>query len=175
MQVYAEVRGLRRTIVPVPVLAPKLAALWVGLVTPIPNRLAVPLIGGIVRPVVADTERARRLFPGIDPIPYRTAIELAVERIARREVPTRWSGALGGEEPFYRLIDAEGMIRERRSIHIDASPDRVFSTLSRLGGGTGWLVWNWAWRARGILDRLVGGPGLRRGLRIQPTEALRAE
>lgn len=96
METYAEVRGLKRVILPVPVLAPRLAALWVGLVTPIPNRLALPLVEGILHPLVADTARARALFPEVSPIPYRKAVELALERIALGEVETRWSGALYG-------------------------------------------------------------------------------
>lgn len=80
MLTYADVRGLRRVIVPVPVLTPHLAALWVELVTPISNRLAVPLIEGIVDPVVADTDRARKLYPEVEPIGYREAIERALDR-----------------------------------------------------------------------------------------------
>ena len=81
MRVYAAVRGLRRAIIPVPVLAPRLASLWVGLVTPIPNRLATPLVMGVVHPVVANTGRARELFPEVRPISYRRAVELALERV----------------------------------------------------------------------------------------------
>jgi uncharacterized protein YbjT (DUF2867 family) len=79
---YAAVRGLRRLIVPVPVLTPRLAGLWVGLITPIPNTLAVPIIKGMIRPVVADTARARQLFPEVEPVSYREAVELAVGRAA---------------------------------------------------------------------------------------------
>lgn len=176
MEVYGEVRGLRRIIVPVPVLAPRLAGLWVGLVTPIPNRLGVPLIRGIIHPVVADTTRARRLFPEIDPIPYRTAVEIALQRTEGREVPTRWSSALGGAGAREGLTDREGLIREVHSIYIPATPTHVYSVLSGIGGDTGWLVWTWAWKLRGLLDRLVGGPGLRRGRRdpheLFPGEAL---
>ena len=175
MQVYAGVRGLRRAIVPVPVLAPRLASLWVGFVTPIPNRLATPLVMGVVHPVVADTERARTLFPEVHPIPYAQAVELALERVAEQEVPTRWSGALGNE-PSYQLHDWEGTLREVRSVHVDAPPEAVFRTFSGLGGERGWLVWNWAWRLRGAMDRVAGGPGLRRGRRdpdrLLPGEAL---
>ncbi|CAA9354425.1 MAG: Nucleoside-diphosphate-sugar epimerase [uncultured Gemmatimonadetes bacterium] len=175
MQGYAGVRGLRRAIVPVPVLAPRLASLWVGFVTPIPNRLATPLVMGVVHPVVADTERARALFPEVEPIPYAQAVELALERVAEQEVPTRWSGALGSQ-PSYQLQDWEGTLREVRSVHVDAPPEAVFRTFSGLGGERGWLVWNWAWRLRGVMDRAVGGPGLRRGRRdpdrLLPGEAL---
>jgi uncharacterized protein YbjT (DUF2867 family) len=173
MEVYAEVRGLRRWIVPVPVLAPALAARWVGLVTPIPNRLAVPLVEGVVHPVVADTTRAHELFPEVEPMPYRRAVGLALERVEQHNVQTRWSGALGGASS-YEMTDWEGTVREVRTIHVDAAPDAVYRTFSSLGGERGWLVWEWAWELRGLLDRVVGGPGLRRGRR-DPDEVLRGE
>jgi hypothetical protein len=144
----------------------------VGLVTPIPNRLAVPLVEGILHPLVADTARARALFPEVDPIPYEKAVALALERLALGEVETRWSGALFG--PEYFLEDREGMIREVRTIRVEAPPEVVFRVLTSLGGDRGWLVWGWAWWLRGLLDRLIGGPGLRRGRR-HPTELLPGE
>jgi uncharacterized protein YbjT (DUF2867 family) len=162
MQTYAEVRGLHRRILAVPVLAPRVAGLWVGLVTPIPNRLAVPLIEGIVEPVVADTSRARALFPAIQPIRYRDAVVAALR--TDMEIETRWSGALHRGD-VYELTDREGLIREVRSIRVNASPSRVFAAFTSLGGDRGWRVWNLAWKVRGALDRLVGGPGLRRGRR----------
>lgn len=174
MEVYAEVRRLKRVIVPVPVLAPHLASLWVGLVTPIPNSLAVPLIGGIVRPLIADSRKSRELFPLIEPTSYRKAVELALARIRTGEVETRWSGSLGRKEETYLVADQEGLIREVRRAWVWASPDAVFRAFSSLGGGHGWLVWNWAWRLRGALDRWVGGPGLRRGRR-DPLVALPGE
>lgn len=170
---YARVRGLPRVIIPLPVLAPGLAALWVGLVTPIPNCLAVPLVQGMVRPVVADRQRARALFPEIRPLPYQKAVALAMKRVEDHDVQTRWSDALGSVETF-RLEDREGLVREVRTRLVDASPEAVFRSFSSLGGETGWLVWEWAWRLRGFLDKLVGGPGLRRGRR-DPVELLAGE
>jgi uncharacterized protein YbjT (DUF2867 family) len=167
---FAAVRGLRRLILPVPVLAPKLAALWVGLVTPISNRLAVPLIEGVVHPVVADTSKARDTFPEIEPLPYRDAVRRALEKTEQQAVSTRFSGALGGDSS-YELEDREGLIREIRRIRTDAPPEAVFRAVSSLGGDRGWLVWGWAWSLRGLMDSLVGGPGLRRGRR-HPTELL---
>ncbi|MEZ0322112.1 MAG: SDR family oxidoreductase [Thermus sp.] len=172
METYAQVRGLKRLILPVPVLAPRLAALWVGLVTPIPNRLALPLVEGILHPLVADTAKAQALFPEVSPIPYRRAVELALERIALGEVETRWSGALQG--PSYHLEDREGIIREVRSLPVKAPPEALYRVYASLGGERGWLVWNWAWAVRGGIDRLLGGPGLRRGRR-HPTELLPGE
>lgn len=174
MQAYANVRGLRRFIVPVPVLAPRVAGLWVGLVTPIPNSLAVPLIEGIVEPVLADTTRARELMPQIEPMTYREAVVLALARGS--EVETRWSGALHTSGKEVELTDSEGMLQEIRTVVTTASPSRVFDTFTSLGGTRGWLAWNAAWWLRGLLDRIVGGPGLRRGRRhpqqLFPGEAL---
>jgi hypothetical protein len=116
----------------------------------------------------ADTTLARELFPEVEPISYRRAVELALVRIARDDVETSWSGALGSG-PTYELQDWQGMARERRSIYVDAPPEAVYHSFASLGGDTGWLVWDWAWRWRGRIDKLLGGPGLRRGRR-HPTE-----
>lgn len=174
MTVYAAVRGLPRVILPVPVLAPRLAALWVGLVTPIPNTLAVPLVEGVVQPVLGNTERARELFPDIRPRSYREAVERALMRIEDGEVATRWT--LSGKDDGVRLLDSEGIVREVRSRWVDADPSSTFRAFSSLGGDRGWRVWNWAWQARGFIDQLVGGPGLRVGRRdpktVYPGEAI---
>jgi uncharacterized protein YbjT (DUF2867 family) len=164
MEQYAEIRGLKRTIIPLPILAPRLAALWVGLVTPIPNSLAVPLVEGVVHPVVADTARAQELFPEVHPECYRTACRKALARIDEEAVLTRWSTSLKGQ-PTFQLVDEQGTIREVRKLQVKASPAALFRAFSGIGGRRGWLVWEWAWRLRGLLDQVLGGPGLRRGRR----------
>lgn len=173
---YAAQRGLPRVIVPVPVLAPKLAALWVGLVTPISNCLAVPLVEGVVKPVVGDTARARGLFPDIHPMPYREAVARAVAVTEAGEVVTRWTVSAGSPAPGVHLEDREGVVREVRTRLVDAAPEDVFRAFSSLGGERGWRVWEWAWEVRGAVDQLLGGPGLRRGRRhpevLYPSEAL---
>ncbi|HEX3035336.1 MAG TPA: DUF2867 domain-containing protein [Thermodesulfobacteriota bacterium] len=173
MEVYADARGLKRIIFPVPVLAPKLAALWVGLVTPISNSLAVPLVEGVIHPVLADTTKATKIFPEVKPLSYRQAVEFALRRTHEGEVETRWSGALG-DTPAYKLSDREGLIREVRTLDVSAPPEAVFQSFSSLGGERGWLVWEWAWSLRGSFDKIVGGPGLRRGRR-HPIELLSGE
>lgn len=170
---YARVRGLRRAVIPVPVLAPRLAGAWVGLVTPIPNAMAIPLVEGVLQPVVGDTRRARELFPEIEPISYDRAVELALTRIRDGEVATRWSGALG-RASTYSFEDREGIAREIRTRLVDAPVEAVFRAFSTLGGERGWRVWEAAWELRGFLDQLAGGPGLRRGRR-HPEELLPGE
>lgn len=173
---YAACRGLPRVIVPVPVLAPKLAALWVGFVTPIPNCLAVPLVEGVVRPVLGDTTRARTLFPDIVPMSYADAVSRAVAATEAGEVVTRWSVSGGDTSPGVKLEDREGVVREVRTRLVDATPEEVFRAFSSLGGDRGWRVWEWAWELRGWIDQVLGGPGLRRGRRhpevLYPGEAL---
>lgn len=168
MQEFADVRGLRRLIVPVPVLAPRLAALWVGLVTPISNRLAVPLIEGVTHPVVADTSRVLGDFPEVTPLSYREAVSRALRQTTENAVTTRWSNALG-DSPAFELTQEEGLILETRRYHTEASPEATFRAFASLGGSAGWLFWNWAWSLRGFMDQMVGGPGLRRGRR-HPTD-----
>jgi uncharacterized protein YbjT (DUF2867 family) len=165
---YAKVRGLPRVVFPLPVLAPGLAALWVGLVTPIPNCLAVPLVRGMVRPVLGDMTRSRALFPEIRPRPYLEAVKTALESTEQHDVQTRWSDALGRDETF-RLEDSQGLVREVRTRLVDASQESVFQAFTSLGGERGWLVWEWAWEVRGLVDQILGGPGLRRGRR-HPSE-----
>jgi uncharacterized protein YbjT (DUF2867 family) len=164
MAEYAAIRGLRRWIVPVPVLAPGLAARWIGLVTPIPNRLAIPLVEGIVEPVIADTTGAERTFPAVRPIGYREAVERALDRVDEGRVRTRWSGSLQGGSSI-ELGDREGLARERRSLPVAAPAERVFQVFTGVGGDRGWPAVGWAWQLRGAIDKLLGGPGLRRGRR----------
>lgn len=172
---YAAVRHLRRFIFPLPVPFPMAlaGASWVGLVTPIPNALAIPLVEGVLNPIVGDTRRARREFPEIEPITYRRAVELALKRIERGDIETRWSGALGGAVTC-EMTEAEGMVSEVRTIYTELPAHALFKSFSSIGGERGWLTWEWAWGVRGAIDRLFGGPGLRRGRR-DPIELLPGE
>lgn len=167
MMTYAAVRGLRRWLLPVPVLTPRLSSLWVNLVTPIPAAIARPLIDGLRNENIVHENSARELFPHIQPASYRTSVERALERLHASGVESAWSDALSSsrQRPRVGLSDSEGMVREHRERYVNASPATVFSVFTSLGGDTGWLFMNWAWRLRGLADRLMGGVGLRRGRR----------
>lgn len=165
---YAKVRGLKRWLVPVPVLTPRLSSYWVHLVTPVPAAFAGPLIQGLRNDVVVRDDTARRLFPGIRPLDYTTALHLALANLETGQVETTWSDALAssqGDLPAVALATHEGIILERRQRTVAASAPVVFSAFTRLGGNTGWLCMDWAWQVRGLVDRLLGGVGLRRGRR----------
>lgn len=173
MMQYAEVRGLKRTIIPVPVLTPRLASHWVSLVTPLTHSLAAPLVEGVVSPLAGNTTRAEQLFPDVQPVPYRQAVRRALERVETGKVETRWSVALRGADS-YGLESREGMIREIHYATTTASLEAVYQSFASLGGERGWLRWNWLWKIRGIIDQLIGGPGLRRGRR-DPTSVFPGE
>lgn len=168
MLIYARVRGLRRMLIPVPLLSPQLSSYWVHWITPIPATIARPLIEGLRNEVIVRDDKARRLFPHIEPIGYEQAVRRALDELASNHVESSWGDALAssrGDMPPVVLKNEQGMIIERRSEIVAASPERLFEVFSRLGGERGWLYGDWAWRLRGALDRLVGGVGFRRGRR----------
>jgi uncharacterized protein YbjT (DUF2867 family) len=168
MTIYAEVRGLKRWMVPVPVLTPRLSSLWVNLVTPIPASIARPLIEGLRNESIVHDPVATQLFPLIQPVGYRTSVERALARLHARNLETAWSDALStsqGDVPALIMTTQEGMIVEQRQRVVSASPDQVFKVFTGIGGKRGWFYMNWAWEIRGFMDRMIGGVGLRRGRR----------
>lgn len=180
MLVYARVRGLRRVLLSVPVLTPRLSSHWVGLVTPIPSAYARPLIEGLRNPVVVRDGSAAELFPAIKPMSYEAAVRLAVQRTTLHQVETSWTSSLSAT-PYVNpvgttLESVEGMLVERRVAEVRADAATVYRVFSGIGGRRGWLYANWTWRLRGIADRLVGGVGMRRGRRdpntLVPGDAL---
>jgi uncharacterized protein YndB with AHSA1/START domain len=165
---YAAARGLKRWLVPVPALTPRLSSYWVHLVTPVPAAIARPLIEGLHNDVVVLDDTARRLFPQIRPLDYATAVRLALANLDTGQVETAWSDALSssqGDTPPVVLTTREGIIFEQRQQRVNAPAAAVYRSFTRLGGAAGWLCMDWAWSARGLLDRLLGGVGLRRGRR----------
>lgn len=169
---YARARGLRRWLLPVPVLTPRLSSYWVHLVTPLPASIARPLIDGLKNEVIVSQPDAQELFPQIKPLDYQSAVTLALADLEARNIETSWSDALvnsQGDVVPVVLSNQDGMIIERRQKAIAASPASAYKIISRLGGKTGWLYMNWAWQVRGWVDRLVGGVGLRRGRRDPQT------
>jgi hypothetical protein len=122
--------------------------------------------------VIVRDDTARRLFPQIQPVDYATAVERALANLDLGEVETRWTDALvssQGDRTPVVLKTKEGMILELRQAEVQAPPEKVFEIFSRLGGEQGWLYFDWAWEIRGLMDRLIGGVGLRRGRR-HPTD-----
>ncbi len=171
MEEYARQRELRRVFLPVPVLTPGLSSLWLGLVTPIYARVGRKLIDSVRYDTVVESTRARELFPSIRPMGVADAIARSLAREDLDFARTRWSDArsaagdpqpFGGERFGSRLVDT-------REVTVAAPPDLAFEPVRRVGGRVGWYFGDALWRLRGLLDLLVGGPGLRRGRRDPAT------
>jgi uncharacterized protein YbjT (DUF2867 family) len=173
MSRYARVAGLRqRLLVPVPLLTPRLSSHWVGLVTPVPSALARPLVESLRNTVVCQERDLSAYVP--DPpeglLDFDTAVELALRRVRDYEVPTRWSTATSPgapSEPLPSDPDWAGgdlFVDERERV-VDATPEALWRVIMGIGGERGWYSFPLAWRVRGWLDRVSGGPGLRRGRR----------
>ena len=173
MQRYAAVAGLRpRVIVPVGILTPRLSSLWVSLVTPVPSGIARPLVESLIHEVVCAEHDIAQWVP--DPpdglVGFDRAVQLALARIRDADVSTRWSSASvrgAPSDPLPSDPDWAGgsLHRDDRVTEVDAPASAVWQVLETLGGERGWYSWPLAWQVRGIIDRLTGGPGLRRGRR----------
>jgi uncharacterized protein YbjT (DUF2867 family) len=167
-RVYAEVRGFKRSLVPVPVYAPRLSAWWVHMLTPLHWRALLPLIEGLHAESIVQDDIARMLFPTIELLDFKTAVSLALGRVANDNVETSWADALvtsAGDRRPYIFSQQEGMMIEERRKVVDLPPEIIFSTFTGLGGNRGWLYMDWLWEIRGWMDKVVGGVGLRRGRR----------
>ncbi len=163
IQIMAQCLGLRRRlIVPVPLLSPRLSSLWIHLVTPVSYRIARPLADGLRNRVVCRDDQAQSLMPG-PLMNVRQSIELAIGRTRSHEVETAWSdaGVIPGDPDW---AGGKAFI-DRREVRVRASPQAVFDAVCKVGGGHGYYAADWLWRLRGWMDRLVGGPGLRRSRR----------
>jgi uncharacterized protein YbjT (DUF2867 family) len=168
MATYAEVAGLpRRRLLPVPVLSPRLSSLWVGLVTPVPAQLARPLVDSLVNRVVVTGHRAEDLFP-FARLSLTEAIRLAVTNTASGKVPTKFDDA---SSPVWQSSSTDPdwtggtVVTDVREQTTTADPHSVWRALCRIGGARGWYSGALLWQVRGAADRVVGGPGLRRGRR----------
>jgi uncharacterized protein YbjT (DUF2867 family) len=153
---YAHLRGLRRGALLLPWIPMNLMAFLVGRLTPVPMRIARPLIGGMRGSSIVRTAFAEKIFHEIHPQTYRDSILQALEGLS----PSRL-------EPVWRTgaslcrVKMEGFFIENREIRLEVRPEAVYQVVSGMGGKKGWLYLNGLWKLRGLLDRLVGGPGMR--------------
>ena len=165
---YANARSLRRLLLPVPVLTPRLSSYWVHWITPIPSGITKALVEGLRNDVVVTDDRVRRLFPHIEPLNYASALDRVIEDLDVGLIDTSWSDAAGSAAERGQQVvleSSQGLIIERRSRRISAPAGDVYRVIAGIGAARGWYFASWTWRIRGMLDRLLGGAGLRRGRR----------
>jgi uncharacterized protein YbjT (DUF2867 family) len=168
MQRYAHIRGLRRVIISMPVPKPEFSGRWVDLFTPIPFSIAQPLVESLSTRVVVRDDRARRTFR-VQPTGYDEAVRRALTRLAQDNVETTWASSLSSltrDQPEADVLGShEGMLLDRRVRRVKATPARMFEAICSLGGERGWPAGNLLWQLRGVMDRMTGGVGMRRGRR----------
>jgi uncharacterized protein YbjT (DUF2867 family) len=174
---YAAIRGLERKLVVVPFFTPRLSSAWVHLVTPIPASIARPLIDGLRNPVIVRDDAARRAFERIVPMGYDEAVHRALDRYSTVGPQTTWFDAYDVRKlPGNFAGTTQGMLIDRRQVLTSASRASLFAVFTGLGGKRGWLYADNLWELRGVLDRLVGGIGTRRGRRsatdLRPGDAV---
>ena len=166
MQLYAKLRGLRRWMIPVPLLTPYLSSLWLGLVTPLYARVGRKLIESLRNPTLVSNNLTDKYF-SVCPRSTEMAIARALVNEDEQFAVTRWSDSAssagrpiswGGVRFGSRLVDS-------RTQRVDVSTQEAFDPIRRIGGDTGWYYGNWLWKIRGFLDLLMGGVGVRRGRR----------
>ncbi len=164
MRAYGRQRGLKPLIIPVPVLTPRLSALWLGLITPLYARIGRAIIESIVHVTVVRDNAALTTF-SVRPMGIDEAIHRALAHEETHFAATRWSDALSssGKLPSWGGVQFGTRLVDSRTLNVDAPPEVVFKHIERIGGDTGWYACNWLWRVRGFIDLLEGGVGLRRG------------
>ncbi|MGB5296449.1 MAG: SDR family oxidoreductase [Thermoanaerobaculia bacterium] len=163
MRIMTQELGLpRRLVIPVPVLTPRLSSLWIHLVTPLSARIARPLAEGLRNRVVCRDDQVLRLMPQ-RLLSVREAIHAALGTEENGRVETSWSdaGVIPGDPDW---AGGTTYVHSEETT-IGATASQVFRTVCRIGGRNGWYAADFLWQLRGLLDQLIGGPGLRRGSR----------
>ena len=170
---FAKVRGLKRTILVVPVMTPRLSSYWLYFVTSTSYSLAIHLVNSMKVEVICEKNNLNDLIGKVELIGFDKAIQLAFGKIEQNQVVSSWKDALtsstlhGGISQHIQ-VPVNGCFTDQSQIKIENS-DRVLQNILSIGGTKGWYYANWLWKIRGALDRLAGGVGMRRG-RKNPTE-----
>ncbi|MEO6820167.1 MAG: SDR family oxidoreductase, partial [Ginsengibacter sp.] len=165
---FAKIRGLKRRIIIVPVMTPKLSSYWLYFVTSTSYALAKNLVNSMKIEVICKPNNLGELL-GIQYIDYDTSIKLAFDKIEQNQVLSSWKDAQtsnlfsAGFTDFIE-VPVNGCFKDTRSVQLkegNTSVDKIWS----IGGKTGWYYGNWLWKLRGFMDQLIGGVGMRRGRR----------
>ncbi len=164
----SRVMSLKRRLIPVPFLTPRLSSYWLLLMTPVPYRVARALIDGLKSETVILNENAQDYFPEVKPSSYEKAIKEALSEIEDNQVLSRWCDSSADKDCDVLGQDRieTAVLRNRKVYDFgDIKPERVFASAQSIGGENGWFHSDFLWRIRGFIDKLLGGPGLNRGRR----------
>ncbi|MBX2962648.1 MAG: SDR family oxidoreductase [Cyclobacteriaceae bacterium] len=168
---YARIRGLKRLIIPVPVLSPRLSSHWLFFVTSTSFTLAKSLVSSMKNEVICRDKRIQEIVP-IRLLSYEETLRIALDRIQQRLVISSWKDAIQPNtinQHFLNYVEVptHGCFQDKRSVTFSRPKEEIIENIWCIGGDRGWYYGNWMWRFRGILDKMVGGVGLRRGRRSE--------
>lgn len=165
----AKVLGLKRVIIPLPFMSINISSYWLNLFTPVPFSVAKALIEGLKSEVVIQNDNAKKYFPNITPISYKNAVANAIKEIEENQVISRWNDKADDvwEKNAQNEI-SKAVFIDRKEIDIsNIEPSKVYQSFIGIGGENGWFDFDFLWELRGIIDKLIGGVGLKRGRRSQ--------
>lgn len=177
---FAKVRGLKRWILTVPVLTPKLSSYWLYFVTSASFSLSRSLVESLKVRAVCKETTIREIVP-FPLLRFEEAIQKAFQKIEEQSVLSSWKDAwvtsgLDSSLSLYIQVPTFGCLIQEEIVPFAKQPQKVQQTIWSLGGTKGWLTTDWAWKCRGWIDKCVGGIGLRRGrthpTRLSPGDAL---
>lgn len=163
----AKCMGLKRRIIPVPVLTPNLSSYWLMFFTPVPFKVAKSLIEGLSSEVTLQNNHARKYFD-FEPVGFEEAVNIALHEIETNQVYSRWSNAGDGDvwEHDHQNDIANALFLDRKVMDISGIPkENVYVAFTSIGGENGWFKFDWLWEIRGFADKLFGGFGVNRGRR----------
>lgn len=165
----AKVLGLKRYLITLPFMSINLSSYWLNLFTPVPFSVAKALIEGLKSEVIIQNDNAKRYFPNIIPISYEEAVEEAIKEIEANQVISRWNDKADGVWEKNAQNDiSKAIFIDRKELDIsDIQPSKVYQSFISIGGENGWFDFDFLWELRGIIDKLIGGVGLKRGRRSQ--------
>ncbi len=164
---FAEVRNLKRTILTVPVMTPKLSSYWLYFVTSTSYKLATNLVDSMGVQIVGKPSNINQLLQ-VQPLRYKEAVSLAFEKIEQNSIVSSWKDALVSsgrlKDDIHKYVNVPKFgcfvdYKEKEVTDVQRTIDRIWA----IGGRTGWYYATFLWRVRGFLDKMVGGIGLRRG------------
>ncbi|MFC5271639.1 SDR family oxidoreductase [Adhaeribacter terreus] len=169
----AEIRGLKRRIITLPILTPKLSSYWLYFLTSTTFSIARSLVESLKSDTVVQNDQIKNLIPHAC-IPYEEALKLAFSKIEQNSVISSWtdalvSGTIRQDYMDFVQIPQNGVLTDKQIIPLEGEYNHVLENIWQIGGKRGWYKTDWLWNIRGFLDKMVGGVGLRRGRR-HPTD-----
>ncbi|MCA4895362.1 MAG: SDR family oxidoreductase [Cytophagales bacterium] len=168
---FAKMRGLKRLIITIPVLTPKLSSLWLVFVTSTTYSLARSLVNSMRNEVICNDRRIQQIVP-TKILSYEESLQLAFDKISQKSVISSWKDAISlstMDKNFLNNVQVpeHGVFTDKRQIEFVRNREEVIENIWRIGGNRGWYFGNWMWRIRGVMDKMIGGVGLRRGRRSE--------